>query len=99
MRLNPSGNVRRLGQKSVAIGVLAFASAILQAAEAGQTDSPSAKPSQAAATFPAFDLLANGPQQMRLLPGQSNVVFTMYGAPGELDKMRQVIAVMREQKL
>jgi len=46
-----------------------------------------------------FQALANGAQQVRLLHGQTNVVFSMYGAPGELDKLRQLVGVMRAQKL
>ena len=37
--------------------------------------------------------------QVQLLPGQHGVVFSMYGAPGEMDKLRQLVQVMREQKL
>lgn len=48
---------------------------------------------------PSFAALAAGPQQVRLLPGQPGVVFTMYGAPGELGQLRQLVAVMREQHL
>ncbi len=53
----------------------------------------------AGVVFPEYDTLANGPQQLRPLPGQHAVVFSMYGAPGELEKLRQLVAVMREQKL
>ena len=37
--------------------------------------------------------------QVQLLPGQHEVVFSLYGAPGEMDKLRQLVQVMREQKL
>lgn len=50
-------------------------------------------------SFPDFATLTNGPQQVRLLPGQSEFVFSMYGAPGELDKLSQLVGVMRDQKL
>ena len=50
-------------------------------------------------SFPNFADLANGPQQIRLLPGQRDFVFSMYGAPGELEPLKQLVAVMREQKL
>ncbi|MCX6924574.1 MAG: alpha/beta hydrolase, partial [Verrucomicrobia bacterium] len=49
--------------------------------------------------FPDYEMLANGPQQVRLLAGQRQVVFSMYGAPAELEKMRQLVGVMHEQKL
>jgi len=55
--------------------------------------------SAAAGSFPSFGTLASGPQQVRLLPGQREVVFSMYGAPGELEPLRQLASVMREQKL
>lgn len=35
----------------------------------------------------------------RLLPGQSNFVFTLYGAPGNVTELKQVVAVMREKHL
>lgn len=36
---------------------------------------------------------------VRPLPGQSGFVFSMYGAPGELGQVKQLVAVMREQHL
>ena len=55
--------------------------------------------SASALSFPNFVDLANGPQQIRLLPGQREFVFSMYGAPGELEPLKQLVAVMRDQKL
>ncbi len=49
--------------------------------------------------FPDFPTLARGAQQVRLLPGQREFVFTLYGAPGELEKIQQLVTVMREQHL
>jgi hypothetical protein len=49
--------------------------------------------------FPDFQTLAGGPQQVWLLPGQREFVFSMYGAPGELEPLRQLVGVMREQRL
>ncbi len=40
--------------------------------------------------FPDYRTLAEGPQQVRLLPGQHEFVFSMYGAPGELESLRQL---------
>lgn len=37
--------------------------------------------------------------KVRLLPGQSGVVFTMGGAPENLDEFKQLVGVMREQSL
>ena len=35
----------------------------------------------------------------RLLPGQSNFAFTLYGAPGNVTELKEVVAVMREKHL
>jgi hypothetical protein len=43
--------------------------------------------------------LASELWQPRLLPGQREFVFTMYGAPAELNALRQLVALMQEQKL
>jgi len=53
----------------------------------------------AAGVFPKYDSLARSPWQMRLLPGQSDVVFSMYGTPGDVETLHQLITVMREQNL
>ena len=53
----------------------------------------------ASSLFPDFEKLANGAQQVRLFPGQREMVFSMYGVPGELEKLRELVAVMRDQKL
>jgi len=37
--------------------------------------------------------------QIRPLPGQSNFVFTMYGTPGKLEELKQLVQVMRDQSL
>src|SRR4051794_28551 len=55
-------------------------------------------PSQVHISFPTYHALTNGAQQVRLLPGQP-FVFSMYGAPGELGGLREMVAIMREQKL
>jgi hypothetical protein len=52
-----------------------------------------------AATCPAYDALVGGPQQIRFLPGQKGIVFSMYGAPGELDTFRELVEVMRKEGL
>ena len=49
--------------------------------------------------YPDFATLANGAQKVWLLPGQREFVFTQYGAPAELDKLKSLVAVMREQHL
>ena len=54
---------------------------------------------QAAGSFPNYRSLTNSPHQLRLLPGQREFVFTLYGAPGELDSLKRVVSVMRERGL
>ena len=54
---------------------------------------------QASVSFQDYSKLAGGVWQVRPLPGQRKFVFTMYGTPGELEPLRQLVAVMREQKL
>ncbi len=64
-----------------------------------EKDSSDSRQNFANISFPDFATLTNGPQQVRLLPGQHDVVFSMYGAPGELDKLQQLVGVMRSQHL
>lgn len=49
--------------------------------------------------FPDYAGLAGGVHQVRLLPGQRQFVFSMYGAPGELEPVQQLVGVMRQQGL
>jgi len=50
-------------------------------------------------SFPKYESLLTGPWQVQLLPGQRGVVFTMYGTPDDVEGLRQMVAVMREQNL
>jgi len=50
-------------------------------------------------TFPRFEALSSGVWQVRLFPGQRDVVFSMYGAPGDVEGLRQMVAVMRGENL
>lgn len=49
--------------------------------------------------FPEFRTLATGPWNPVLLPGQRQCVFTMYGAPSQIDALRRVVTVMQEKDL
>lgn len=53
----------------------------------------------AATSFPNYQALSGGAHQNRLLPGQREFVFAMYGTPGELGPLQQLVAVMREREL
>ena len=86
---------------SLTVGLLLTASLNWLAAQnvIAQSDSSGAGQSATSLSFPDFATLTRGPQQVRLLPGQREVVFSMYGAPAELEKIRQLVGVMRDQKL
>ena len=49
--------------------------------------------------WPEAAALARGPWHLPLLSGQTGVVFTMYGAPGELPRLRELVEVMRREQL
>lgn len=49
--------------------------------------------------FPGYAKLSQGPGRPVLLPGQSGFVFTLYGAPGDLNGLRRVVRVMEEKDL
>jgi hypothetical protein len=49
--------------------------------------------------FPDYDTLARGAHQVRLLPGAGQFVFSLYGVPGDLATVRQLVAVLRERQL
>lgn len=53
----------------------------------------------APAGFPEHRELIAGPTQIRLLPGMDQFVFTLYGAPGDLSSVQQLVNVMRERHL
>ena len=43
--------------------------------------------------------LASGAWQVRLLPGHKEFTFSMYGCPGELGRLKQLVAVMKQRGL
>lgn len=49
--------------------------------------------------FPSYHALTNSAQQIHLLPGQQDFVFTLYGAPAELGMVKDLVRVMREKNL
>lgn len=52
-----------------------------------------------APAYLSYPSMTNGPQRVQLLPGQDGVVFTLYGAPGELAPLKEVVEVMRREHL
>jgi hypothetical protein len=75
----------RSGGRLVAAGLALILSSVLLHAAPGR--------------FPDYRTLANGPSQLRLLPGQRDFVFTMYGAPSELNSLRRLVTLMQQQNL
>jgi len=57
-----------------------------------------ARPGEAA-PLPGYEELATGVHAVRLLPRAGQFVFTLYGTPGDLDTVRQLVRVMRERGL
>lgn len=52
-----------------------------------------------AGSFPSFRSLVNSPQQVHLLPGKSEFVFSLYGAPGDMTPLKQVVEVLKQNNL
>ena len=46
-----------------------------------------------------YSALAAGPWQLRLLPGRKDFTFSMYGCPGNVDELKQLVSVMQETGL
>jgi hypothetical protein len=49
--------------------------------------------------FPSYSSLASSAWQPVLLTGQRGFVFTLYGAPSDINALRQVVTVMQEKDL
>ena len=73
--------------------LLALAASSLWAEEASTT-APAL-----AGELATHEQLAAGPWRLRLLPGQEAFTFTMYGCPGNVDELKQLVAAMREKGL
>ncbi len=52
-----------------------------------------------AASLPSYETLARNSQQVRLLPGMNEFVFSLYGAPGDLVAVQSLVGVLRERGL
>ena len=77
--------------------LLALAASLLvplAAMGAGEPDAKHGRAKSAGFTAPVSTNF-----QVRLLSGQREFVFSMYGAPGELGPLKQLVGVMREQQL
>ena len=57
----------------------------------------SGRPARAA--FPSYQEMSEGLWKPCLLPGQRGFVFTMYGTPGDMEGLRELVGVMRQQEL
>ncbi len=49
--------------------------------------------------FSSYDSMADGPMQVRMLPGQRDFTFTMYGCPSQLDLVQQLVETMKREQL
>jgi len=49
--------------------------------------------------FAEYSKLSNSPWRIQLLPGHNEYVFSMYGCPGQLEPLKELIKVMREKGL
>lgn len=54
---------------------------------------------QGNAGFPGYSVIAASPWQLRHLAGRQQFTFTMYGCPGSLDELKQLVTLMREKGL
>jgi acetyl esterase/lipase len=61
-----------------------------------QADATAATP---VPVFPKFEDLNRGPLQIRPLTATSEFIFSLYGAPSDLESVRQLVEVMRERDL
>ena len=49
--------------------------------------------------FLSYDSMADGPMQVRMLTGQRDFTFTMYGCPSQLDLVQQLVETMQREHL
>ena len=68
-----------------------------RAVPAFPVDATAAHPDAGSGRFPGYPAIAAGPWQLRLLPGRQEFTFTMYGCPGNVDELKQLVGVMREK--
>lgn len=52
-----------------------------------------------ATTIPEYAAMSQGPLRVRLLPGAEEFAFSLYGAPGDLNSVRQLAEVLRARPL
>lgn len=85
-------------KRHVLFGVVMI-SALLEAASTRAAVAEQRVPPSTNVAWPDFRALAAGPRQVRLLTGQREFVFSMYGTPGALEPLRQLVEVMRARQL
>lgn len=56
-------------------------------------------PTHAAATAPTFEALNQGPLRLRPMPGTQGFSFSLYGAPGDLNSVRELTGVLQREHL
>ena len=92
---------RRFLARTAAAAALAIDTS---ASMAGEEKSQAGSPAVAAESLPggglsSYEELAKGAWQVHLLPGRSEFTFTMYGCPGGVEELKQLVGVMQEKGL
>jgi len=63
------------------------------------TNSAKARPADPQVPYKKHDSLAGSCWQCRLLPGCDRFTFTIYGCPGQLESLRELVSVMQDRGL
>ncbi len=57
------------------------------------------EPASSMTRWPRWDELNQGPHQVRLLPGTSQFIFSLYGVPGDAQQVRELVDLLRDRNL
>lgn len=92
--------VRRYRPSSSTAAVVCLAGLLAEAwcVQASANPTASAGVEAKAAGRLNYEAVSNGPWKVRPLPGHP-FTFTMYGCPGEPNRLKELVAVMKEQRL
>lgn len=81
------------------LAALAVIVSLTSSAPSLRAEETSTTPPVLTGELATHEQLAAGPWRLRLLPGREAFTFTMYGCPGSVDELKQLVAVMREKDL
>jgi len=79
--------------------VLAWVLLLGHAIPSAASEKAFAEPAADINRFPTHAALSTGPWQIRPLPGRQEFTFTMYGCPGNLEELKEMVAVLHERHL